>query len=303
MNKITKFDYEDDNKELGNSESDIEDQGNEFEDEEENIEEEDDDISDFDDEKLPVLRSIVKKGRINVPEEVHVANPRTEDEERQAIKEELSSLSFEELQKLKEKIGSKKFNQTVNGRTKEGKPKVEFKRANPNRPREMSSKSRRIEPITAVQVPKVFRNDPRFDNLCGEFREKKFHKNYEFVYKMKEQEVRKLKEELQEEANPRRIEKIKYLIQRMENQIRSEKKRKEEEEKLEEERKATIEALKEGKSPYFATKAIRKERDLKEKFEGLKKEGKLSQYMAKKRKHNAQRDRRHMPSVENWDNN
>lgn len=93
---------------------------------------------------------------------------------------------------------------------------------------------------------------------------------------MKEQEVRKLKEELQEETNPRRIEKIKYLIQRMvcffvgnlgfhfqviltillnqENQIRSEKKRKEEEEKLEEERQATIEALKEGKSPYFATK-------------------------------------------------
>lgn len=32
---------------------------------------------------------------------------------------------------------------------------------------------------------------------------------------MKEDEVKKLKEELQEETQPRRIEKIKYLIQRM----------------------------------------------------------------------------------------
>jgi hypothetical protein len=32
---------------------------------------------------------------------------------------------------------------------------------------------------------------------------------------MKEDEVKKLKEELQEESNPRRVEKIKYLIQRM----------------------------------------------------------------------------------------
>lgn len=43
----------------------------------------------------------------------------------------------------------------------------------------------------------------------------KFHRNYEFVHKMKEKEVEKLKEELQEETNPRKVEKIKYLIQRM----------------------------------------------------------------------------------------
>ena len=43
----------------------------------------------------------------------------------------------------------------------------------------------------------------------------KFYRNYEFVNKMKEDEVKKLKEELKEETNPRRVEKIKYLIQRM----------------------------------------------------------------------------------------
>jgi hypothetical protein len=50
----------------------------------------------------------------------------------------------------------------------------------------------------------------------------------------------------------------------------------------------------------FKFSAARKERNLKEKFDSLKEEGRLDQYMAKKRKHNAQRDRRHMPSEEYW---
>ena len=36
--------------------------------------------------------------------------------------------------------------------------------------------------------------------------------------------------------------------------------------------------------------------NMKEKFEKLKKDGKLDQYMAKKRKHNAQRDRKYLPA-------
>nr|CAG4637376.1 EOG090X0E8U [Ceriodaphnia reticulata]SVE73211.1 EOG090X0E8U [Ceriodaphnia reticulata] len=246
-------------------------------------------------EKFPVLRSIVRKGKVA---DSQTYSGRSEDADKVAIRQELSTLSFEELQKLKEKIGSKKFNQTVTGAKKKVPERVDFKRANPNRPRELSSKSRRIETKAAVQVAKVFKNDPRFDNLCGEFHEKKFNRNYEFVSKMKEDEVKKLKEELKEETNPRRVEKIKYLIQRMENQIRSEKKRKEEEQKMEEERQVTIDALKQGKNPYFATKSIRKEKDLREKFDSLKKDGRLDQYMAKKRKHNTQRDRRHMPFSE-----
>ena len=39
---------------------------------------------------------------------------------------------------------------------------------------------------------------------------------------------------------------------------------------------------------------------MKEKFDNLKKDGRLDQYMAKKRKHNAQRDRKSMPAKEFW---
>jgi len=118
-------------------------------------------------EELPVLSSIVKHGKVPVDSDT----PRSEDAEKLAIRQELSGLSFEELQKLKEKIGSKKFNQTLSKGPKKAVVK-DFKRANPNRPREMSSKSRKVEIKPAVQVAKVFRNDPRFDNLCGEFHER-----------------------------------------------------------------------------------------------------------------------------------
>jgi len=217
------------------------------EDAKEKDEEEDDGI-----DNLPVLNAIIKKGKIDSA----VRNNQDfekDDAERIAIRQELSALSFEELQKLKEKLGSKKFNQTLRGKKKNPEQEVDYKRVNKNRPREMSSKSRRIEPKVAVQVAKVFRSDPRFDGLCGEFNEKKFNRNYEFVSEMKVEEVEKLKEELKEETNPRRIDKIKYLIQRMENQIRSEKKRKEDEAKQHEERQVQIEAMNEGKFPHFAT--------------------------------------------------
>nr|CAG4648905.1 EOG090X0E8U [Polyphemus pediculus] len=277
-NKITKFDDD-----VSYSSVD--------EDDEDDVEEEMDTEDDGSNEELqlPVLNSIMKKGKIDVG-----SSDKPEEAERLAIQQELSNLSFEELQKLKEKLGSKKFNQTVNGIKKEVKER-DFTRANKNRPREISSKSRKIEKKVAIQVPKVFKNDPRFDSLCGEFQERKFNRNYEFIYKMKEEEIDKLKEELKEEPNPRRTEKIKYLIQRLENQLRAEKQRKEAEAKLYEERSAQIEALKEGKTPHFDSKFVKQDKMHKEKFENLKKDGKLDRYVAKKRKHNAQRDRKFMP--------
>ena len=136
-----------------------EEEGEEDGNEEEDEEDEDDEI-----DNLPVLNSIIKKGEINT------GNQKSDD--REAIKQELAALSFEELQKLKEKLGTKKFNQTVKGQKAKDVKEVDYSRANKNRPREISSKSRKIERKVVIQVPKVFRNDPRFDGLCGEYNEK-----------------------------------------------------------------------------------------------------------------------------------
>ena len=152
--------------EESNAESEVNEEEDENEDEDEEDENSDSDLSDV----PPVLRSIVTKGEVG-------SSKQTEDAEREAIKQELSSLSFEELQKLKQKLGSKKFEQTLKGKTKktpveEEDNETKFKRANKNRPREMSSKIRRVEIKKAIQVPKVFKSDPRFDSMCGEFNEK-----------------------------------------------------------------------------------------------------------------------------------
>lgn len=167
MSKKARFEEE-----ANNSDEYSEDEEQDEEDEAEDEAEEDSDGSsgsDVPEEKFPVLSSIVNRGKVVVDQDA----PKTEDAERQAIRQELSNLSFEELQKLKEKIGSKKFNKTLNGNNKKTEPAVrDFKRANPNRPREMSSKSRKVEVRQVFQVPKVFKNDPRFDSLCGEFHEK-----------------------------------------------------------------------------------------------------------------------------------
>ncbi|KAF5280351.1 hypothetical protein FQR65_LT03160 [Abscondita terminalis] len=61
-------------------------------------------------------------------------------EERELIRKQISTMSFEDLQNLKEKIGSKEYNSVVFGTQKNIKKPSNFKRENKNRPRERSSK-------------------------------------------------------------------------------------------------------------------------------------------------------------------
>merc|ERR550519_2989174 len=140
-------------------------------------------------------------------------------DEREKFKNELSKLSLDEIQKLKEKIGLKLFNQSLGVSKPAIRSKEEFKRANKNRPREMSSKKTVPRFREVVAVAKVeSKRDPRFDPLCGEFDEKIFRDSYKFVSDIKNDELNKLKKQLAEEEDPERKEKIKFLITRMKNQ-------------------------------------------------------------------------------------
>merc|ERR1712013_141225 len=73
-----------------------------------------------------------------------------------------------------------------------------------------------------VQVAKKERRDPRFDPLCGEFNDKLFKESYQFVNEVKSKELVELKKQLRTEEDHERREEVKYLIQRMENQLRAE---------------------------------------------------------------------------------
>lgn len=122
-------------------------------------------------------------------------------------------MSFEELLELKNKLGSKQYNQTVHGISKK-MPKTEFKRANKNRPREVSSKIR-VKLNTKAPVKKTVSRDPRFDPLCGSYDDKIFKTNYTFIKDIKKSEKAQLEKEYVECEDPRRKQQIQLVMQRL----------------------------------------------------------------------------------------
>lgn len=164
-------------------------------------------------------------------------------------------MSFADLQKLKEKLGTKVYNETIFGKKSKRKTgRTEFKRENKNRPREMSAKEPVPKRKELTQVKKVVSRDPRFDSLCGTFDEKAFRHSYAFINKLRENDLKTLQEELKETTDPKTTKKIKYLIQRLENQLREEKRRKEKKEKKWQEKKELLESAKRGEKPVFKKK-------------------------------------------------
>lgn len=164
-------------------------------------------------------------------------------------------MSFEDLQKLKEKLGTKAYNETIFGKKNKKKPeKTEFKRENKNRPREISAKKPVPRPKELTQVKKVISRDPRFDSLCGTFDKKAFKHSYAFINKLRENDLKTLQKELKETTDLKTIKKIKYLIQRLENQLREEKKKKAKEVKMQQEKKELLESVKRGEKPVFKKK-------------------------------------------------
>ncbi|XP_044745476.1 ribosomal RNA processing protein 36 homolog [Coccinella septempunctata] len=207
----------------------------------------------------------------------------SEDNKRSKIRKQLSNMSFEDIQKLKEKIGAKVYNQVVLG-IKTNKPKTDFKRTNKNRPREMSSKIRVRAQLPSVRTKKNVPRDPRFDSMCGDYDGKEFRENYKFINDMRKNEKKELEKELAITSDPERKTQIKFLIQRIGNQIReAEKTEKLELQKLEESREIR-EKLQKGEKPIFKRKSEKRVGELLNKYEELKKSNKLQKHIEKRRK-------------------
>ncbi|XP_039758167.1 ribosomal RNA processing protein 36 homolog [Pararge aegeria] len=197
-----------------------------------------------------------------------------QDSERVVIKNELSTLSFEDLQKLKEKIGAKVYTEVVFGKKQamSYKPKV-FKRDNKNRPREVSSK--KPVPILGDVIPvkKQEIRDPRFDPLCGTFDKKEFAENYSFLSKARLNDIRLIKKELKQTTDPELEQNLRRLLQRLNDKEKSNKRKKLEREKKEKQ-KAEVEAeFSQGKQPYFKNKSEVRVESLVKQYEELKKQG------------------------------
>lgn len=246
-------------------------------------------------------KSVKRKAESSSAESpVKLAKSSTDEAERESIRNELRHMSLEEIQELKEKIGLKLYNKAlgINQGRGAAKPtqmtKAVFKRENKNRPREISSKKpvkrfRDVVGLTAKMNEKERqKRDPRFDSLCGEFDSKLFKESYKFVDDIKVRERRQLEKQLNDETDPEEIKKIKYLIQRHDNQVR-------ERQKLESQNKVRAPSVNNedgGQKKVFKSKSLVKNEELVSQYEELKKRGTLDKYIKKKNKQNMTKDRR-----------
>ncbi|XP_033337249.2 ribosomal RNA processing protein 36 homolog [Megalopta genalis] len=216
-----------------------------------------------------------------------------EDKDQNDIRALLSQMSFENLQKLKEKLGTKVYNEVLFG-PKRVDPKrvrnIEFERRNKDMPQEMSSKKPVPRLRVIARVKKNIPRDPRFDSLCGTYDSKFFKTCYGFINDVKQNDIKELKKELEQTDDPEIIKKIKYLIQRLENQLREGTRQNKREQKVYQEKKKVVESIKKGEKPTFKKKSEVKMLDLISQYEELKKSGKLKKHIQRLRKKNLRRD-------------
>jgi len=138
--------------------------------------------------------------------------------------------------------------------------------------------------------------DPRFDDVSGAFDEDLFEKGYAFLKDIKAEDERNLKKFIKVSKEEEKVEEAKNKLKAIKRASREETKEKKVEAKLKSLKKAEMAAVKEGKKPFFLKKSERKKLTLAEKFKELKQSGKLEKYMEKKRKRNAAKLKKALPS-------
>lgn len=140
-----------------------------------------------------------------------------------AIREDLKAMSFEEIMQLKEQLGAKVYKEAVLGsksvKIKQPKTKVDLKRLNKNRPREISAK--RQVPFLGVELraerkKQTELRDPRFDERTGNYNIDTFKSNYRFISQIRDNEVNQLKKQLAD-VDGEEKQKIKHSMQRLIN--------------------------------------------------------------------------------------
>ncbi|XP_060882295.1 ribosomal RNA processing protein 36 homolog isoform X1 [Labrus mixtus] len=227
-------------------------------------------------------------------EEPEAAGGSGEIETREDIKNELSNMSFEEIMKLQNKVGTKVYNEVAYGssrRVENGKKK----RLNKNRPMEISAKRPAPFLRQVVSVKKPMSRDPRFDDLSGEYKPEIFEKTYRFINDIKQGEKEIIQKTLKKTKSNTKAEKLQFLLKRMENQERARKSREEQRERELQFKREQRERANQGARPFFLKNSDKKKLQLAEKYQELKKSGKLENFLSKKRKRNAGKDRRKLP--------
>ncbi|XP_042527746.1 ribosomal RNA processing protein 36 homolog isoform X1 [Dipodomys spectabilis] len=208
----------------------------------------------------------------------------------------MSDLSFEELLELQNQVGTKAYKQLVAGKSTEKQGSRQSSCvADKHKPLEMSAKVRVPYLRQVVPVSKKVARDPRFDDLSGEYNTEVFDKTYQFLDEIRAKEKQLVKKQLKKHRSGEQHEKLQQLLQRMEQQemVQQERKR---QQALHLAQKQERRALaQQGHRPYFMKKSEQRQLALAEKFKELKRSKKLENFLSRKRRRNAGKDKRHLP--------
>ncbi|PIO60530.1 hypothetical protein TELCIR_17972, partial [Teladorsagia circumcincta] len=145
------------------------------------------------------------------------------------------------------------------------------------------------------------KRDPRFDNRAGEFKERCFEDNYSFLNDLRRQEREELSKqaaECDEQGDTDMAKKIREAIRRMDDRERTKAEQKLKEETYKELRQENIERMMRGERPVFKTKAKVRLMQMEKKFDQLKKNNKLDNYMKRKAKKEARKEAKRKPAFD-----
>ncbi|CAM9432056.1 unnamed protein product [Chrysoparadoxa australica] len=169
------------------------------------------------------------------------------------------------------------------------------KRANKNRPAEMSSKKAVGRYREVIEPTRKKGRDPRFAGHAGKASYNIFRKSYAFLDEYQDREIAELQKGLKKEKDKTRAGEMKRLLGKMQ-QERSERQRADQlTSVLQEKKRAERKAVAEGKNPFFLKGSEKRKIALELRYNQLKEDGKLRKFVEKKRKRNSQKDRRWLP--------
>lgn len=249
-------------------------------------------------------------------------------DEAKELREQLQDVPLGEIKKLKDQVGLKRYNQVLFGNKNDDgdfdegvkgtlKSKSNLKRKNneqqqqlekrpkkksKSEPMEISSKKKRFnhdQPRYVVKSNKRSTRDPRFNDLSGAYNEELFEKSYAFVQDIKKNEYESVKTQLKKVKNTEEKDKLLKVKQKMDTELKVKAEKEKKRELFKKQKQQASEQTKIGKKAFYLKNSDKKKIELAEKYKELKSSGKLDKYMMKKRKRNAQKDKKSLPRMKN----
>lgn len=223
------------------------------------------------------------------------------DDDERTLEEQMADVPLEMLEAIRQD-GRGLVGQAARAEAYRAKEK-KFKREHKDRPQEVSSKRAVARFREVMQAPHSERRDPRFDSgpSAGAGPSSSTadasRSRYSFLFNdMLPREKADLQAKIKKESNPKFKARLQAQLQRVEQSLKDEDLRRRTS-ALEKDWKAKERAaVAAGKKPYFLKDSERKRLALLAKYQALQERGKLDKFMEKRRKKNAAKDHRYLPS-------